>query len=72
MLSSLPANSPYPVQHAFVVCLEANPVLKPEGLAGQVEHVASGQSAHFHSIMALFAFVVEILQPPQAPTHQDT
>lgn len=56
------STSPYPTQHAFVVQFAANTALDAEDLAGRVEHVVSGQATQFHSVKALFEFVVQVLQ----------
>jgi len=67
MLRSRTHDSPYPVQHAFVVQFEANTTLDAEGLAGRVEHVVSGQMTQFQSMQALFAFIVQVLRTVHAP-----
>ena len=56
------STSPYPTQHAFVVQFAAHTALDAEDLAGRVEHVVSGQATQFHSLQALFEFVVQVLQ----------
>jgi hypothetical protein len=60
------STSPYPTQHAFVVQFAAHTALDAEDLAGRVEHVVSGQATQFHSMKALFEFVVQVLQAVHA------
>lgn len=60
------STSPYPSQHAFVVQFAAHTALDAEDLAGRVEHVVSGQATQFHSMQALFEFVVQVLQAVHA------
>jgi hypothetical protein len=53
--------SPLSVQGAFVVhCRLSSDVARGE-LAGRVEHIASGQLAHFTSLEELLAFIGRIL-----------
>jgi len=70
MLRPRTHKSPYPVQHAFVVRVEANTALDAENLAGRVEHVVSGQATQFQSMKALFAFIVQVLQAVHAPEEE--
>jgi hypothetical protein len=60
------STSPYPTQHAFVVQFAAHTALDAEDLTGRVEHVVSGQATQFHSLQALFEFVVQVLQAVHA------
>jgi len=60
------STSPYPTRHAFVVQFAAHTALDAKDLAGRVEHVVSGQATQFHSLQALFEFVVEVLQAVHA------
>jgi hypothetical protein len=62
MLSSRSHQSPYPIQHAFVVQCEANTALDGESLAGRVEHIVSGQAAHFASLRELLEFMAQVLR----------
>jgi hypothetical protein len=50
-----------PVERAFVVQLHATAVLAERQLAGRVEHVLSGQAAHFHTLDELLAFMARVL-----------
>jgi hypothetical protein len=67
MPRTTPSESPYPIQHAFVVQFDASTDLGPESLSGRVEHVVSGQTTHFHSLQVLFAFVVQMLEKSRVP-----
>jgi hypothetical protein len=55
------ANRPLPAQRAFVVQLYATVVVAQGHLAGRVEHVVSGQAAHFHTLDELLAFMARVL-----------
>jgi hypothetical protein len=55
------ADRPLPVQRAFVVQLHATAVVAQGQLSGRVEHVLSGQVAHFHTLDELLAFIVRVL-----------
>jgi hypothetical protein len=50
-----------PVQRAFVVQLYATAAVAQGQLAGRVEHVVSGQAAHFHTLDELLAFMARVL-----------
>ena len=52
---------PLPVQRAFVVQLHATAVVAQGQLTGRVEHVLSGQAAHFHTVDELLAFIARVL-----------
>jgi hypothetical protein len=62
-------NSPFPIQHAFVVQFAANTALDAEGLKGRIEHVVSGQTVRFQSLEALLAFVAQVLEAYASPQH---
>lgn len=55
------ADSQLPVQRAFVVQLHATAVVAQGQLTGRVEHVLSGQAAHFHTVDELLAFIARVL-----------
>ena len=55
------ADRPLPVQRAFVVQLHATAAVAHGQLTGRVEHVLSGQAAHFHSMDELLAFIARVL-----------
>jgi hypothetical protein len=59
--------SPFPIQHAFVVQCAAETPLDAPGLIGRVEHLVSGQATRFVSAEALLAFMVERLQDVRQP-----
>jgi hypothetical protein len=57
-----------PRQRAFVVQFGAEAALEARRYAGRVEHVASGQAVHFHSLEQLLAFIARVLtEVPTAP-----
>ena len=55
------ADRPLPVQRAFVVQLHATAAVAQGQLSGRVEHVLSGQVAHFRSLDELLAFIARVL-----------
>ena len=54
-------NPQLPADHAFVVQLRKGTVLTPETIAGEVEHIVSGQNGEFSSFRELAAFVAQML-----------
>jgi hypothetical protein len=50
-----------PTQRAFVVQLHSDSKLAKGQFKGRVEHIVSGQSAHFSSMKALKAFMQRVL-----------
>ena len=50
-----------PTQRAFVVQLHAESRIEKGQFKGRVEHIVSGQSAHFSSMKALKAFMERVL-----------
>ena len=58
---------PLPTHRAFVVQLRDQPPGAPLAWDGRVEHVVSGQMAHFHALDELVAFISRILAGMQAP-----
>ena len=50
-----------PTQRAFVVQLHSESQLAKGQFKGRVEHIVSGQSAHFSSMKALKAFMQRVL-----------
>jgi hypothetical protein len=58
---------PLPTNRAFVVQFRAQPPWVPLSWDGRVEHVASGQMTHFHSLEELLAFIRRVLAGVQAP-----
>lgn len=61
-----------PRDRAFVVQLTAQTVGTPEGFLGRVEHVASGQATHFHSVAECLAFMARVLRERQARRPEET
>jgi hypothetical protein len=57
-----PVLSPH---YAFVVQFSAETQVEAGRLVGRVEHVVSGQAAHFHSLEALLAFLARLLKQVQ-------
>jgi hypothetical protein len=55
------ADRPLPVQRAFVVQLHATAAVAHRQLTGRVEHVLSGQAAHFDTLDELLAFIARVL-----------
>jgi hypothetical protein len=62
--------SPFAPQRAFVVQFRKETVMEQWHVEGRVEHVMSGQSAHFHSVEELFTFMARILASVRAPPDQ--
>jgi hypothetical protein len=60
------ALSPY---RAFVVQLRAEADLAHGRCTGRVEHVVSGQAAHFVSLEELLTFIDRVLTTVRAPPH---
>ena len=56
------ADRPLPVQRAFVVQLHATAAVAQGQLSGRVEHVLSGQVAHFHTLDELLAFIARVIE----------
>ncbi len=52
-----------PADHAFVVQLRRGTALTAERVAGEVEHIVSGQHCEFCSFAELAAFIERILTP---------
>ena len=57
---------PFSPHHAFVVQFYAETQVEAGQLVGRVEHVVSGQAAHFQSLEALLAFLARVLREVQA------
>ena len=55
------ADPPLPVHRAFVVQLHATAAVAHGQLTGRVEHVLSGQAAHFNTLEELLAFMARVL-----------
>ena len=63
-------NRPLPAQRAFVVQLHATAAVAQGQLAGRVEHVVSGQAAHFHTLDELLAFMARVLTTLDTATEE--
>lgn len=62
MMSDLPQReSALSIHRAFVIYLQAEADGAHGGLAGRVEHSASGQVKRFHSLDELLAFIDQTL-----------
>jgi hypothetical protein len=59
--------APLSVHWAFVVHFRTDTDITQERITGRVEHVVSGQSAHFDSLEELLAFVARVLISVRAP-----
>lgn len=68
----LQQESPLSPHRAFVVQFRTETALEQWHVEGRVEHVVSGQSAHFHSLEELFAFMARVLATVRAPPRQKT
>ena len=55
-----------PRDRAFVVQLSAQTTVAPASCRGRVEHVASGQATHFHTVAACLACMARVLRERQA------
>jgi hypothetical protein len=61
------ADRPLPVHRAFVVQLHETAVVAEGQLTGRVEHVLSGQAAHFDTLDELLAFMARVLTALESP-----
>jgi hypothetical protein len=55
-----------PRDRAFVVQLAGPAAGTPEDFWGRVEHVASGQARHFHTLADCLAFMARVVRERQA------
>jgi hypothetical protein len=53
--------APLSIQRAFVVHFRENTEVAHRQMSGRVEHVVSGQSAHFTSLEELLDFIARVL-----------
>ncbi|MDH3601009.1 MAG: hypothetical protein OEU26_15410 [Candidatus Tectomicrobia bacterium] len=62
-----PDDSPVPlsIHHAFIVHVRADTSVQTGQIAGRIEHIVSGQAAHFASLQALLDFIARVLDPGQ-------
>jgi hypothetical protein len=58
MSTSQPA---YPARRASVVQIHVEADVAQDEVRGRVEHIVSGQSAHFETVEALVQFIVQVL-----------
>jgi hypothetical protein len=63
----LQQKSPFSPQHAFVVQFRAETAMEQWHVEGRVEHVVSGQAAHFSSLEELLAFMARVLATVRGP-----
>jgi hypothetical protein len=63
------ADQPLPVHRAFVVQLHATAAVAQGQLTGRVEHVLSGQAAHFDTLDELLAFMAPVLAALEGTGH---
>jgi len=63
----LQQESPFSPQRAFVVQFCAETALEQWHVEGRVEHVVSGQAAHFSSLEELLGFMARVLTTVRAP-----
>ena len=59
-----------PAHRAFVVQFRVDADVKAGRYAGRVEHVVSGQTAHFYSLEDLLGFIARVLD--QVDTEEGT
>jgi hypothetical protein len=59
--------APLSVHYAFVVHFRVNSDVAQGRVAGRIEHVISGQAAHFASLEELLAFIARVLSTVRAP-----
>ena len=65
--SPVPLSQPsLPSNRVFVVQFRAQPPEASSAYDGRVEHVVSGETARFHSLEELLAFMVSVLADVQA------
>ncbi len=63
----MPRNQPsLPTKRAFVVQLHAEAQIEQGQFKGRVEHLVSGQAAHFESLEELVAFIVRVVTETRA------
>jgi len=55
--------SPLPTNRAFVLQFRAEADVQQGRFDGRIEHVVSGQTAHFHSLEELVEFLTQVLPP---------
>ena len=58
---------PLPTNRVFVVQFRALPPGAPLAWEGRVEHLVSGQGAHFQTLEELLAFMQRVLTEVSAP-----
>ena len=58
MSTSQPA---YPARRAFVVQIHSEADVAQNEVRGRVEHIVSGQAAHFGTVEELWQFIVQVL-----------
>jgi hypothetical protein len=66
---------PLPMERAFVVQLHAETEVAEGRIMGRVEHVLSGQAAHFDMLGELLTFIDRVLrslhvEPPAEPPEE--
>lgn len=66
-----PAPLPFDIEHAFVVHLCTATGSRPRRIAGQVEHLWSGDRARFASLQELVAFFVAKTGGARGPSVPD-
>ena len=53
---------PLSIHHAFVVHVRADMPVETGQIAGRIEHIVSGQAAHFASLRGLMEFIAQVLR----------
>jgi len=64
--------SPLSVRGAFVVHFRLNSDVEGGELAGRIEHIASGQLAHFTSVEELLTFIGQVLAGVRAVSSEES
>ncbi len=60
-----------PVNRAFAVQIHADAQLRKGQLKGRVEHVLSGEAAHFGSLAELQAFILRVVTKKSRQTGEN-
>jgi hypothetical protein len=71
MAQALAEKVALPVRQAFVVQLSTETEGERGHWAGRVEHVVSGQAAHFSSVEELLAFLTQVLHTVRTQSSEE-
>jgi len=56
--------------NSFVIQFRVDDEIQPEAMAGRIEHIASSQTAHFHSLNELLTFINRVLCEVHSENHE--